>query len=73
MTKLFFCWEMTMSGVWGPVCYHGRVPDICPTRRSAVHAVPPELVDIDGAGARFTALAELYPPPQSETREERTC
>lgn len=68
-TSLYFCWEMTMSGQWGPVCYHDRVPDIVPVQRSAVHEVPADLVDIDGS-ARFGALADLYPPPQSETGEE---
>lgn len=69
-TKLYFCWEMTMSGQWGPVCYHDRVPDAVPVRRSAVQEVSAELVDIDGDGARFRALAERFPPPRSETLAE---
>jgi hypothetical protein len=67
--KLYFCWEMTMSGVWGPVCYHDQVPDVCPTRRSAVHEVPAELVDLDGS-ARFGELARRFPAPKSENLTE---
>lgn len=67
--KLYFCWEKTMSGRWGPVCYHGAPPVSDAITRSAVVGVPGACVGADG-GPMFGALAERFPAPQPFEEQE---
>ncbi len=69
---IYFCWERTMSGQWGPVCYHGEKPpkekvaDGDRPRRSNVWDVPEHCLRATDREPMFGRLAILYPAPEDQ-------